>query len=623
MAVPGAGAAPGAPGEGTWGLLDTSAALATARSRPDVVRLLLVAGRRLAGASAAGVVLLPEPPPDGAAPAAVGALRWTDAAPAGPGTPVTGADRLPEVVAVRTGRVVAAVSPERVARDFPGLGAEGVGAAAAIPLRCHGDVVGALGLRWSGAAGPEAGLLLEALASMAGQALDRLAAEAERAVVLAEVRGARDRLAVLAEVGRVLAPTAPARPTADVTEEEGAEWAERAVGALAGVVVPTLADWSVLLLVDEAGRWRPSGAAHRDAGRTAEVVALARLLGSGPAPGPRVGESLAALRANVTDRVTDAEIDATLPDPRTAAAFRALRPGAGMVLPLVVRGRAVGTLTLVREPASGLFSAAEVDAATEVARRAGIAVDAAALFRAQKRLAEGLQRSLLTPPPRLPGLDVAVRYEPASRRAEVGGDWYDVLVQPSGSPLVVIGDVMGHDVEAAAGMGQLRGLLRGIAYTTDEPPDEVLRRTDEAMHGLGLGTTATAVVARLDELPGGGRRLVWSNAGHPPPVVLGADGTARIASGDHDLLLGVDHTSERTPQSLRLVRGDVLVLATDGLVERRDQDVDTGMARLVQVLSEQPPEVRRSAQRLCDAVLAGCAPAVREDDVALVAVRVR
>ena len=215
-----------------------------------------------------------------------------------------------------------------------------------------------------------------------------------------------------------------------------------------------------------------------------------------------------------------------------------------------------------------------------------------------------------------------MRYEPSARRAEVGGDWYDVLVQPSGSPVVVIGDVMGHDVEAAAGMGQLRSLLRGIAYTTDEPPDAVLARTDAAMSGLGLATTATALVGRLDDLGPRGWRLVWSNAGHPPPVVLRADGRAEIPSSAHDMLLGVRPETPRSPVSTVLAPGDVLVLCTDGLLERRDQGVDVGQARLVEVLQGLPDGVRGSAQQLCDVVLQACAPGPREDDVALVAVRV-
>ena len=235
------------------------------------------------------------------------------------------------------------------------------------------------------------------------------------------------------------------------------------------------------------------------------------------------------------------------------------------------------------------------------------------------RAAEILQRSHLTAPPRRPDLQVAVRYVPATREAQVGGDWYDVFTQPDGSAVLVIGDVIGHDTAAAADMAQLRGLLRGIAYDNAEGPAAVLGRLDAAIEGLGLGAMATVLVARLTPSPGGRVAVTWSSAGHLPPVVVGPDGTGRLLDGGRPgLLLGVLPGAPRTDADVVLEDGSTLLLYTDGLVERRDQLFDTGVEQLVTALGE-----LRGApvEEVCDGVLAALVPDGAEDDVALVAVR--
>ncbi len=235
------------------------------------------------------------------------------------------------------------------------------------------------------------------------------------------------------------------------------------------------------------------------------------------------------------------------------------------------------------------------------------------------RAAETLQRSLLTAPPRRPDLQVAVRYVPATREAQVGGDWYDVFTQPDGSAVLVIGDVVGHDTAAAAEMAQLRGVLRGIAFDSADGPARVLGRLDTAIEGLALGALATVLVARLTPSPGGRATLRWSSAGHLPPVVVGPDGDARLLdSGRPDLLLGVLPGTARTESEVELADGSTLVLYTDGLVERRDQLFDAGVDRLRSAVTE-----LRSApvEEVCDRVLARLVPDGAEDDVALVAVR--
>ena len=179
----------------------------------------------------------------------------------------------------------------------------------------------------------------------------------------------------------------------------------------------------------------------------------------------------------------------------------------------------------------------------------------------------------------------------------MGGDWYDAFALPDGTSAVVVGDVAGHDRDSAAIMGQLRSLTRGIAYTSGEPPAAVLTRLDAAMAGLGVTAVATALVARLRSRDDGSVGVTWASAGHPPPLLLAADGTARMLDRTDDLLLGLDPATRRTDHTVELAPGDSLVLYTDGLVERRGSSIDERLAALVADLDGSGPF---APQRLCD-----------------------
>jgi chemotaxis family two-component system sensor kinase Cph1 len=245
--------------------------------------------------------------------------------------------------------------------------------------------------------------------------------------------------------------------------------------------------------------------------------------------------------------------------------------------------------------------------------------------RSVARAAETLQRSLLTEPIQPEGFELAVRYVPAAREAQVGGDWYDVFDQPDGSTILVIGDVVGHDTRAAATMGHLRGLLRGIAYGGSDGPAGVLRRLDAAIEGLALGAMATVLVGHMEQAEPGRTgdvtRLRWASAGHLPPLLLDPDGVVQTLEAPRpELLLGVDPTRPRTEHETIIAPGSTLLLYTDGLVERHDQVFDEG----VELLAEALTELRsRSVAELCDRLLERLLPEGVEDDVALLAVRLR
>ncbi|MCL8024924.1 SpoIIE family protein phosphatase [Nocardioides bruguierae] len=253
--------------------------------------------------------------------------------------------------------------------------------------------------------------------------------------------------------------------------------------------------------------------------------------------------------------------------------------------------------------------------ATTVAR----ALDVVVVRDSQQRLSEALQRSLLTQPHVEPEVDVAVRYEPAALESAVGGDWYDAFSLPDGAVAVVVGDVAGHDQHAAAVMGQLRNLVRGVAYAGDAwLPSQVLGDVDRAMEGLGVPALATAVVGVLEEQGPDGYLLHWCNAGHPPPVLRRVDGSVEVLDEPADVLLGVDGTPRRRDHRAVLAPGDLVLLYTDGLVERRDRGIDEGVTWLAEAVAagaHEPPDA------LCTRLL-GLVDG-HEDDVVLLAVRPR
>ncbi len=409
----------------------------------------------------------------------------------------------------------------------------------------------------------------------------------------------QERLAALARVSAEVADTPDAVQT---------------MSRIPRVLVPVLADWAVVTVLED-GRPRDVGCWHADPALRPVLARYAELrLGALPVTTPLVR----SMHTQETTPVTAAEVHDSLPPGEARDLQRRLATGNGLYLPLLGRGRTLGLITLWwqhgRTP-----DADDLAAAREAAERIGLALDNGRLYRQQAALAEELQRSLLTQPVQPAGAEVAVRYTPAAEAARVGGDWYDAFRSPSGAMVLVIGDVVGHDTAAAAAMGQLRGLLRGIATYSDAGPGEVLRGLDAAMAQLAFPTLATAAVARLTQDEGGGATMVWSSAGHLPPLVLHPDGSlADPAPWPGDLLLGVDSLVVRDEHRVVLPARSTVLLFTDGLVERRDEDLDTGLARLRATVAEL---AARPLEELCDEVVDRLVHGHPDDDVALVAVR--
>jgi len=376
-------------------------------------------------------------------------------------------------------------------------------------------------------------------------------------------------------------------------------------------------DVGALVTASPGGSWRVS--AYAAPGRQVQVLD-SELPGDSPLP--------AAVSAREGRRILLPQRDgAVAHHPAMQAVYADTGCTSWAYLPLLVRGRCLGSLALAwseeHEPVDGELDMLEGFAAqcAQSVERLRLRHAEREAARATAQLAEALQRSLLTSPPAPAGLDIAVRYSPSTRGAEVGGDWYDAFLTRAGATLLVVGDVTGHDRHAAAVMGQLRNLLRGLAYDSADGPAALLTRLDRALEGLSIPSLATAVLARVDPLPGGaaGRRVHWSSAGHPPPLVRRHDGTVEVLARKADLLLGLDPALERQEHDVELAPGDTLVLYTDGLVEVRTDDLDVGIDRLARTLHEhgdRPPE------QLCDRLLGEALLDANDDDIALLVVRV-
>jgi serine phosphatase RsbU (regulator of sigma subunit) len=234
-----------------------------------------------------------------------------------------------------------------------------------------------------------------------------------------------------------------------------------------------------------------------------------------------------------------------------------------------------------------------------------------------------LQNALMPTLPEPETLELAARYLPAARQSQIGGDWYDAVIMPSGLTALMVGDVVGHDISAAAQMGQIRNTLRAFAWAVDDTPAANVARLDEAMGSLGVEGLATLVYARIEQddedREAGRHQLRWTSAGHPPMLVVTADGGLEwLASEAPDSMLGLDDRSPRADNRSTIPPGSTLLMFTDGLVERRDEDLDVGLDRLGEAAARHRD---RPLGEFLDAVLGDLLDPLLRDDVAVLAVR--
>ncbi|POX54252.1 DNA-binding protein [Streptomyces sp. Ru71] len=413
-----------------------------------------------------------------------------------------------------------------------------------------------------------------------------------------------ERLTLLAETTTLLTSTL------DIQE---------ALRRLIHLVVPRLADWAVIDLIgvrDEVSRF---AVAHAEGGT---VVFREDLQGPMP-PVPQASRMpLSRALRGVASSFAGPETYQGPPDSGIAVEQRRLFEATGMhsaiVVPLRSLHGVLGALTLGRADQPERFATADTTLLEDIARRASLALENARLYQRQRKVAETMQRHLLPKLPRTPGKTMTARYLPAPVGSEVGGDWYDAFTLKDGAIALAIGDVVGHDLDAAAGMSQLRNMLRAYALSQRRPPSKIVEWLDQATRDIAEVSMATLVFARMIRTDAGLCELSWTNAGHPPPLVISSDGVARFLTDGHGVLLGVAPEQPRPDATVELPPGATLVLYTDGLIESPGHSLDEGLERLRRHAASL---AHRPLESFTDELLARSRPRDNDDDVALLAVR--
>ncbi|MFJ8631959.1 SpoIIE family protein phosphatase [Streptomyces sp. NPDC093568] len=422
-----------------------------------------------------------------------------------------------------------------------------------------------------------------------------------------EAERARGRLALLAEAGTQMGSTLDLRQTAQ---------------EVVRVLVPRLADSADVQLLEEAvapdetaasahGVVRRAAAAFTDPAAPAEFLAVGMTL---QVPPGSVYEQVISAGRPMNLYLSDIGPLITEPGADPLREFLRARVGSARLVPLVARGTVLGAVVVTRTREREPFDDQDTLLIDELVARAALNIDNARMYSRERDAALTLQRSLMNPSlPVVGGLELTARYLPAGDH-EVGGDWFDAIALSGGRTALVIGDVMGHGIHAAAVMGQLRTAVRTLARL-DTPPGEVLRALDAAVADLGDNEMATCLYAVHDPLTG---QCLIARAGHPPPVVADERGTVAFLDGPAGPPLGVGRQGCEL-QRVLLAPGSLLVSYTDGLIENRGTDLDQGMLRLAQALRH----AGRPLEQVCDDLLSHVLPETADDDVAVLLARAR
>ena len=378
---------------------------------------------------------------------------------------------------------------------------------------------------------------------------------------------------------------------------------------IASLAVPQRADVCVIDRLDEDGVIRGAAVAATDpeVARRVERIRRRRPVDpDGSHPVARVmragsGEILETLDENVHRDIAQS--------PEHFEVMRSVGYHSAVIAPLAARGRKFGAISLLSTDRSRTYSAGDLVILEDVARRAALALDNARLYARERRIAETLQRSLLPARlPDIPGLALAAHYEPGE--GDVGGDWYDVIPLDRGRVACVVGDIVGRGIRAASVMGQLRNAVRVYALEHSSAAD-VVNAVDRLSDSLGIGHMATLVYIVCDPQAG---VLDISAAGHPPPLVIDADGTNRYLMAGRSGPVGVGLAGQHVGATEPFAAGSTVLLYTDGLIERRDAPLDEGLDKLAAIAAAAG---REGVDDLAAQVIRGMRAGAQADDVAL------
>jgi GAF domain-containing protein len=499
------------------------------------------------------------------------------------------AGQVPSAESARTGRPLL-VRRDEVAERYPDLGpiADATGSILCLPLTVPGrPVLGVVTLSFPGRRqlSEAEHVFLRLLADTCAMTIERV--EAQRAAIDREAK-----LAFLAD--------ASAKLSSDLDYEA-------TLAAVAEAAVPWFADWCAISL-SEDGILRTIAVAHTHPERIALVHELQERYPNDPESDQGGYRVLRTGESQLVPEVTDDLLVSTARDDEHLQLMRALNLRSGMSCPLKVGDRILGVISWVAGEQGRRFSESDLAFGEDLARRAAVAIDNAQLHSQVRTAALELQRAVLPDRlPQVPGWSTAVQYHPAGR-TDAGGDFYDVLELDDGRLAMFVGDVMGRGVAAASVMAQMRSAIRALV-AVDPDPNAVLAGMDRVFDALHLEQLVTMVYAVADPSLD---QLQVINAGHPPPVLLAADGQIELLEHPSTLILGVGG-GQRAVRSAEFRPGDRLLLYTDGLVERRGEDADRAEARLIAAL--QTPRAGEPEEWL-SAVVEELRDPTRDDDVA-------
>ena len=379
---------------------------------------------------------------------------------------------------------------------------------------------------------------------------------------------------------------------------------------VAQLAVPRLADWCAVQL---ASGEQPA-VAHVDPDKVRWARELQERYPPDPDAPTGAPNVIRTGRPELYPVIDAVLMEAAALDDEQRRLVRELQMNSAMVVPLAARDRTLGAMTFVWAESGRQYTTRELELALELGRRAGLALDHARLFARDHAAAETLQRALLPATlPELPGFELLVRYLPSDARDHAGGDWYDAFRLPDGRIGIVIGDVGGRGMDAAATMGQIRNSLRAYALKGAGPTeviDDLYRLVDASGGGIAF---ATLVYVVLDERTGA---CDLASAGPPAAAVVAAAGGAHYVETPRCPPLGFSDAAPCTIAHFDLAPGETLWLYTDGLVESRRRSIDVGLAALADAAGRTEGRLEEIAEHLLAAL-----PDARDDDIALLALR--
>lgn len=389
---------------------------------------------------------------------------------------------------------------------------------------------------------------------------------------------------------------------------------EEILETVAKLAVPEIADWSAVHLVED-GVVRQVSVNHVDPERLRLAAELQERYPPDPDAPTGVHAVIRSGEPELYSDISDEMLVEAAQDEEHLRILRELGFRSAMVAPLVAHDRRLGAITFVTAESSERYTEEDLTFVHELSRHAALAIDNATRFRREHEAALTLQRALL--PHRLPevdGLRIAARYLPAGSGVEAGGDWFDALDLGDGRVDLVIGDVSGRGIPAASVMGRLRTAIG--AYVLDRmSPAEIAVRIDRLLSAMEGQEMATMMFVRADPSTGA---VEYVRAGHLPALVRSPDGTVSLLAGAGSPPLGLMAASQRPSSTDEVEPGSLLLLCTDGLVERRGEVIDVGIARLEAAFADCKEASEECLDQLIEAVKTDAA----EDDVALLLVRV-